>query len=71
VHDFALPGATAEYHLTSELALFFKRFSKKTQGDSETVILDPDSTTYGTIVLVFHTAESYMSETSSSVSRYQ
>jgi len=46
VHDFALPGATAEYHLTGELAWFFKRFSKKTQGDSETNILDPDSTTY-------------------------
>ncbi|KAG0695381.1 hypothetical protein DFH29DRAFT_1030830 [Suillus ampliporus] len=46
VHNFAIPGATAKYHLTSQLAYFFARFSKKAQDESETVVLDPEEITY-------------------------
>ncbi|KAG2119184.1 hypothetical protein DEU56DRAFT_747478 [Suillus clintonianus] len=46
VHNFSMPGATAKYHLASQLAWFFSRFSKKGQDESETVSLDPEETTY-------------------------
>ncbi|KAF8584450.1 carbohydrate esterase family 16 protein, partial [Ramaria rubella] len=45
IHNFAFPGATAEYDLSDQLSRFFTRFPKKVSTNG-TPVLNSDRTTY-------------------------